>query len=191
MKNAVFVVIVIVAAVLLGLFVGRFLTGGSDKTEVFVNIDRIRAIAELATVEMHSTVIEHVHEKHAWYEWKSAELLVIVSGSIRGGLDLDKIEMKKSGDNKRVTITIPSDAITVTNPIIDPKDGIELITISNPNIFHPITDAQRNQAQKKCLADLKSKVIDAGIKEKTLEEAKKVLTNFLAILEVEVEFIMD
>ena len=190
MKNGVYVVIGIVVAVLVGFFVSRYLHGGDGKTEVIVNIDKIKEIAELATVEFYSTVTEHVHEKHAWYEWKSAELLVIVHGSLKGLLDLDKIEMKKSNDNRAVTITIPPDAIIVTDPIIAP-DGIKLITIRNPNVFHPITDAQRNQAEEKALKDLRDKVLAAGIKEKTLEEAKKVLTNFLASSGIDVKFITD
>jgi len=187
MKNGVYLVIVIVAAVLVGFFVSRYLHRGSGTREdVIVDIDKIKEIAQIATIEYHSTVHEHVTSEHAWYEWKNAELLVIVHGTLMGLIDLEKISMKESGD-KAVTITIPRDAVVIKGPIIGPND-IEVITIANPNVFHKINDAQRKQARDLAITHLIKKVMDAGIEQATLEEAQKVIRHFLDHVGFDVQF---
>lgn len=187
MKRAVAIILVIIISVLVGFFVNKIVIGGKDKTDVIVNIDTIKEIAQLATIEYHMTIYEHVTEEHKWYEWKDAEILVILHGVVRGLIDLEKIDMNKSDDNRIITIKIPKDALRITNPEFGPDD-IKVTTISNPNIFHKISDNDRNMAVKKGINDFKNKAIESGIEEKTLDEAKKVISEFLASLEYEVIF---
>ena len=80
------VVIAMIAVALLAGLVGSRLSRSEEKTieEVVVNIDMIKEVAKLATIDYHSSVTEHVKMGHKWYEWKNAELLVEIHGVVEG-----------------------------------------------------------------------------------------------------------
>ena len=116
-------------------------------------------------------------------------MLVEIQGTVEGQIDLEMISMERSGAKDRaVTITIPEDAIVIQDPMVDPKLGIKATTLHDPNVFHHLTDTQRNTALNHGVEHLKQKAVDAGIKAKTLDEAKHVIRLFLARSGVEVTF---
>lgn len=178
------------------LFVGvaatyLFLGGGGKREEISVTIDEIKQVAKLATIDFHGTVTERVIEGHKWYEWKSAELFVEIHGTVEGLINLQKISMQASADKRSVTITIPPEAVEVSEPNIDATNGLKVTTLRDPNLFHKLTDKQRDEAVRHGLDQLKKKAIDSGIKARTLEEAKTAITHFLAPSGVSAKFITN
>lgn len=150
-----------------------------DRTDVIVGIDDIKAVAQLVTVEYHISTFLQRKKGRAWYEWVNSEFIVFLKGVVKGSVDLKLADMNVSGtDGKTVTIKFKKDAVLVSNPEI-PPDGIRFTTVKDPNVFHPITDADRNKAQSDAIKALKEEAIKGGIIEKTALEAKVLLTGFL------------
>lgn len=183
----------ILGALVIGVLLGvlgtlTFTSKAGSTEETIVTIDSIREVAKLATIDYHGSISERVTRGHEWYEWKNAELFVEIHGTVEGLIDLEKITMQSSGEPKSVVIAIPPDAVEIRGPVVDSDQGIKVTTLHDPNVFHKLTDAQRDAAVNHGLAQLKQKAIDSGIKAKTLEEAKQVIRQFLAAAGAEVVF---
>lgn len=173
------IALVVVVAIVAGGFV-YLLTRDSGKTDVVVNVENIKNIAQLATVEYHISTYLFREKGKKIYEWLSAKFFVFVKGKVKGSVDLDQavIEVSPDPKNRMVKITFKKGAVLVSDPEIAPED-IKLITCANPNIFHKISDADRNKAVKDVIALLKKTAIDDGIMNKTKAQAKLILTTFL------------
>ena len=174
------VVLVVVVAIAAGGFVYLLTRDSGGKTDVVVNVDKIKKIAQLATVEYHISTHLFRQKGKAIYEWLSAKFFVFVKGKVKGSVDLDQavIEVSPDPKNRMVKITFKKGAVLVSDPEIAPED-IKIITCANPNIFHKISDADRNRAVKDVIALLKKTAIDDGIMNKTKAQTKLVLATFL------------
>lgn len=188
MKKFGFVLAAFLAGVALTVL-GHQLLQNKSRENAIVTIEQIKDVAKLATIDYIGYVREPYEAPREWYEWKTAKLFVEINGTVEGLVDLDKITMERSGEKKDVvTIKIPQDAIVIQGPIIDREKGIKITTVSDPNIFHKLTDTQRSDTLNQATARLKQTAIESGIKEKTLAQAKQVITQFLAKSGVEVKF---
>ena len=177
-------VIAIVIAAILGAVVSIGIMYGltrdkGDKTDVRVAVDDIKEIARLATVEYHmSTVYDKELALH-FLEWIPNRLLILLTGVVQGSVDLNLADIQlPAADAKTVSIKFKKGAVVISNPSIGPKD-IKVMTLSNVNVFHPISDDDRNKAQDEAIKLLKKSAMDAGIVAKTANEAKILLTRFL------------
>jgi len=177
------VVLVVVVAIAAGGFVYLLTRDSGGKTDVVVNVDKIKKIAQLATVEYHISTHLFRQKGKAIYEWLSAKFFVFVKGKIRGSVDLNQalIEVSPDPKNKMVKISFKKGAVLVSDPEIA-QDDIKIMTCADPNIFHKISDADRNKAMRDVIALLKKTAIDDGIMDKAATEAKLVLTTFLQSL---------
>jgi hypothetical protein len=165
--------------------------GHDGRSDVIVTVEGIKEIAQLSTVEYVVSDVLHKEKGKKWYEWKKASFLAKAAGKIKGGVDLEKMQIKVSNDldHKRVDLLFERGAILISNPEIGPED-ITIIDCSDPNIFHKISADDRNKAINEVISRLKSVAEDQGIRERTASEAKLVLTRFLQQLgfEVHIEF---
>jgi dihydroorotase-like cyclic amidohydrolase len=158
---------------------------------VIVNVEAIKKIAQLATIEYHISIALPKAKEKKFLEWKEATFFVFVKGKVKGSVDLNQaaIDIVNTAEEKLVKIKFKKGAILVSNPEIAEGD-IRTVTCSSPNIFHPINDKDRNEAQNEAIGKIKQAAIDDGIQSKTAAEAKVVLTNFLQGLgySAEIEF---
>jgi hypothetical protein len=157
--------------------------GGGGKTDVRVTVDSIKNIAELATVEYHISSYLFRAKKKAWYEWKNAKYLVFVRGTVKGSVDLDQAAIDVSPDpkNRMVKITFKKGAVRVSDPEIG-KGDVTFQSVSNPNVFHRITEKDYEGAQNDLIGIIKEQAIKDGIRNKTAAQARLVLTTFLQSL---------
>lgn len=190
MKNSV----TIIAAMIIGM-AAMFAYGTivEDSSETHVTINSIKKIADLATIEYNNTVYSiYTKKKKKKIKlfkigsddnklFKDTRLLVLVTGKIKGSVDMNMADLDVDEENRKVAITFNKGAIKISNPEIA-SDGIETIVLRNSNIFRKLNEADRNKARKNAIAELRAAAIRGDIEMKTKDEAKVVLGNFLLAL---------
>lgn len=175
---------VVLAVLLTAMVVGGatyWLASAKDNAaQTQITVDKIQKIATLATIDYHLSVTHHYTKGTGWASLGDAEILVIAHGHIIGGVDMKKAAIDIAGDGakKSVTITFKKDAITVSDPQIG-KDDIECITLKNPNVFQRLDDKDFTAATEAARSKLKEAALNDGIKAQTVDEARRVLTEFL------------
>ena len=173
--------IVIAAAVGVGaMYV--YSTFANDSSQTKVTVNSIKKIAELATIEYNMSVIKEQTKKRKFIEWKDAKFLVLLTGKIKGSVDLNSADVKIDKEKKMVNIKFRQNAVKISNPEIGPDD-IKIITVSDPNILHKLNDKDRNKGQQEAIKLLRKTALDKGIVQQTKNQAKLVLENFLAALD--------
>ena len=187
--SIVLIVVIIAVLVIGGAIIWTKFIRHEGKITSIVSVESIKKIAQLATVEYNISQFHHETKKREWYEWLDASFFVIVKAKVTGSVDLKKTTIDIDHENKIVKIKFLMDAIMIHDPEIG-EDGITLIKCSDPNIFHPINEADWQKAQNAAIANIKKTVLEDGIKTKTAVEAKIVLTNFLTALgyDAQIEF---
>ncbi len=78
------IVLVVVVAIAAGGFVYLLTRDSGGKTDIIVNVEDIKRIAQLATVEYHISTHLFREKGKAFYEWLSAKFFVFVKGKIKG-----------------------------------------------------------------------------------------------------------
>ncbi len=172
-------IIVAVAVGMAGMFYYKSLSEATD--EAYVTVTSIKKIAELATVEYVMSVHKQRKKKKKLLQLKDARFLVILTGKIKGSVDLNRAKLDIDKEKKFVSIDFNKDAVRISNPEIAPGD-LQFITISNPAVINKIDDDDRNSAQSSAIRLLRDTAIKKGIESKTREQAKVLLENFLASL---------
>jgi len=157
---------------------GKLANGGSQSR---VTVNSIKKIAELATIEYTMSVIEEQTKKKKFLEWKTARFLVLVTGKVKGSVDLNMADVNIDKQNRKVSITFKTDAVKVSYPEIAPED-IKIITVDDPNIFHKINDKDRNKGTAAAISLLRETAMRKGIVAQTKNQARQVIENFLAAL---------
>ncbi len=158
---------------------GRFF---DDSRQTRVTVNSIKKIAESAAIEYNMSVIKEQTKKKKFIEWKDAKFLVLLTGKIRGSVDLNNATVRIDKEKKTVDIKFRKNAVKISNPEIGPDD-IKIITVSDPNIFHKLNDRDRNKGQTAAIKLLRQSVLDKGIVQQTKNQATLVLQNFLAALD--------
>lgn len=179
MMNKIFTIVVAVFIGMAAMYAYGKTIGGSSESHVTVN--SIKKIAELATIEYNMSVIREVTKEKKFLQLKEAKFLVLLTGKIKGSVDLNKSNIDIDKENKTVAITFKKGAVGVSNPEIGPDD-IKIITVSNPNVINKINDKDRNSAQKAAITMLRNEARKKGIEKQTRAEAKTVISGFLTAL---------
>ena len=173
------IVVVLTVAATAGIMAWGKARAGSDERRVIV--DGIERIGKLVTVEYHMSAHVLKTKGRAWYEWKNAKYFAVATGKVRGSVNLKKasIEVSRDPSDQVVTIVFASDAVEVSKPEIKPGD-IMCRKISDPNVFHKITDADYNRARDEALESMTRVALEQGIAERTMERAEVLLREFLS-----------
>ncbi len=167
-------------AIVVGAVVFWFARGGDGSTTT-VNVDQMKKIAQLATVEYHLAVTRYHEKPPVGLEWLPAKLFVTVRGHIKGSVDMKLADIQIQKNEKIVKIFFPKASVIVSNPEIGAKD-VNFMTCADPNLLHPLKDQDFTAAQKEAIDSMVQAANDDGIRVKTASEAKVVLGNFLSAL---------
>jgi len=177
-------IITVIASLIVGV-VAMYMYGevrDGYNTETNVTINSIKKIAELATVEYNmSVIVERTKKKKKFLEWKKAKFLVLLSGKVKGSVDLNSAKININKESNTVDIAFAKKSVKVSNPEIPPK-GLKIITVSNPNLFNKLKDSDFTKGQEIAIKKLRQSALDNDIINKTKNEAVVVLSNFLEAL---------
>lgn len=152
-----------------------------DKVVVTVTTDTIEDglsdMGFLVTQEYYFTQVEkYTKEKKVLSLFpSSSEMMYSYEGSVLAGVDFEEIRVIKDDENKTVTVTLPeSEIMTVT---ID-KDTFEVYS-EKDSLWNPFRLEDYNMSLAEFEEAAKKKALEEGILERSDEQAKKLVTNFI------------
>ncbi len=175
------VVIVLLSMILGGTVAYYTFSNKPDDPSPVVNVDEIRKVAKLATIEYHMTEVNFFKKPPVGMEWLPAEILVIMKGVISAGVNLKDAVIKVNEQKKIITLVIPKSAILILSVDI-PPNGITYKTLSDPNPFHKLNDKDFEKAFKQSRAILVKAAESKDIKGKAKAEGKTILQGFIGAL---------
>lgn len=170
--------------------------------ESVVTVERIRKIAQLATVEYHlSTFLDETFRSSiVLRDVKSSRMIAYYTGSVKGFVDLEKVDLRviaagvsDNGEpSGRVAIHFGRGSVVVSGVEFVPGEDImkEEVVWTKP-LFNPPTDNQREAMRNKALQTIRDAAIERGIVDKTMEEARIVLSEFVKGFGLEAEITFD
>lgn len=191
------IVLLLVVTALLAGFVAYRLKP-STEVRVSVTVEKIRDISHLATTEY--TLSAYAHGKYdsrtLWSELgvgdeKITDLVfAFCRGTVRGRVDMEKatIDVQEAADGGHVSIHFKRGSVLVSGVEIDPDDpkAFEIISAREilipRGVFKPATPGQKQALQRLAMQKLQEVAINSGIVEKTMENAKTVLGEFVGAL---------
>ena len=152
-----------------------------DKVVVSVTTDTIEDglsdMGFLVTQEYYFTQVEkYTKEKKIFSLFpSSSEMMYSYEGSVLAGVDFEEIRVIKDDENKTVTVTLPeSEIMTVT---ID-KDTFEVYS-EKDSLWNRFRLEDYNMSLSEFEEAAKKKALEEGILERSDEQAKKLVTNFI------------
>ncbi len=152
-----------------------------DKVVVTVTTDTIEDglsdMGFLVTQEYYFTQVEKFTKEKKILSIipSSSEMMYSYEGSVLAGVYFEEIRVIKDDENKTVTVTIPeSEIMTVT---ID-KDTFEVYS-EKESLWNPLKLEDYNMSLSEFEEAAKEKALEGGILERSDEQAKKLVTNFI------------
>lgn len=153
-----------------------------EKVLVSVNTETIRDglanMGTLITQEYYFTQVEKFTKEKKIFKYisSSSEMLYSYDGSVMAGIDFEKIEIAKDDAAKTLTITLPKSEIqTVT---ID-KDTFQLYS-EKDSLWNPLKLEDYNMSLTDFEETARQKALDNGILERSDEQAKVLVSNFIS-----------
>lgn len=152
-----------------------------DKVVVTVTTDTIEDglsdMGFLVTQEYYFTQVEKYTKEKKIFSLipSSSEMMYSYEGSVLAGVDFEEIRVTKDDENKTVTVILPeSEIMTVT---ID-KDTFEVYS-EKDSLWNPFKLEDYNLSLAEFEEAAKKKALEEGILERSDEQAKKLVTNFI------------
>ncbi len=155
-----------------------------DKVLVSVSTETIRErlsdMGFLVTQEYSFTQVEEYTKDIKLLNFipTSSEIVYSYDGSVTAGVDFEKIEISKDDDKQSIVVKLPESEIQAV--IVD-KDTFKIYS-EKESIWNPIKLEDYNDSLSKYENEAKKKAIDSGILEKSDEQAKALITNFIKSL---------
>ena len=153
-----------------------------EKVLVSVSTETIRDglanMGTLITQEYYFTQVEKFTKEKKIFKYisSSSEMLYSYDGSVMAGIDFEKIEIAKDDAAKTLTITLPKSKIqTVT---ID-KDTFQLYS-EKDSLWNPLKLEDYNMSLTDFEETARQKALDNGILERSDEQAKVLVSNFIS-----------
>lgn len=152
--------------------------------DVRVTVQSIRKIAHLATVEYRlATLMDKTYKSQSLFKKvDSSRMIVYYTGAIKGSLDLEKTDINVSdkANGGHVSIHFKRGSILISGvEIIPGEDSVREITCDVKTFYNKPTDNQLEALREGALKTIRQKAIDQGIVDKTKENAKTVLSEFV------------
>lgn len=136
-------------------------------------------ISELATAEYMFTDAAKVSDSKQIKNWNipftQKSFIMKWNGTIKAGLDLEKIGVQVEEAEKKIIITLPNAEILSYE--ID-QDSVEVLDEKN-NIFNRISINDKVQFDASCEEAMKERAIESGILEKALKYAENIIGQLL------------
>ena len=156
----------------------------SEDEKVLVSVrtetirDGLANMGTLITQEYYFTQVEKFTKEKKIFKYisSSSEMLYSYDGSVMAGIDFEKIEIVKDDAAKTLTITLPKSEIqTVT---ID-KDTFQLYS-EKDSLWNPLKLEDYNMSLTDFEETARQKALDNGILERSDEQAKVLVSNFIS-----------
>ncbi len=151
-----------------------------DKTLVSISTETIQDglsnMGILMTQEYYFTQVEtYTKEKNIWVIPTSSEFVYSYDGSVMAGIDFEKIQINKDDDKKTILVTLPESEIQAVT--ID-KDTFRIYS-ENESLWNPLKLEDYNISLAEFENTAKQKALDSGILERSDEQAKNLVMNFI------------
>ncbi len=171
----------------------------STHANVRVTVESIRKVAELATVEYRlAATLDEKYTSNIGFgkRVQTDYLIAIYTGAVRGRVNLENatVNIQKKADGNYVSIHFKRGSVLISGVEVDPeKDNFEIISCQGVRWIGTkgASDSQRRDLQQKGLRSIRESAIKTGIVEKTKENAKAVLSDFLGALEYQAVITFD
>lgn len=152
--------------------IGGFGRPGAPTISHDVVVERLREVAKLVATEMTLRDVV-IYEQTRFRSTK--RVLLVVTGRVSAGINLNTAKVEIDSTSRQVTITIPPAQITsvdVTNvTTYDESAGI----------LNPFTPDDRDEIQRRIRVQLRESAQRSGILEHADQAAAKALRDFLAL----------
>lgn len=151
-----------------------------DKTLVSISTETIQDglsnMGILMTQEYYFTQVEtYTKEKNIWVIPTSSEFVYSYDGSVMAGIDFEKIQINKDDDKKTILVTLPESEIQAVT--ID-KDTFRIYS-EKESLWNPLKLEDYNISLAEFENTAKQKALDSGILERSDEQAKNLVMNFI------------
>ena len=153
-----------------------------EKVLVSVSTDTLQeglqGMGVLITQEYYFTQVEKYTKEKKFLKVlsSSSEMMYSYDGAVQAGIDFEKIEISKDDSTKTLTITLPKSEIqTVT---ID-KDTFKVYS-EKDSLWNPLKLDDYNLSLAEFEDAAKQKALDSGILERSDEQAKTLVENFIS-----------
>jgi hypothetical protein len=193
---------VLVAVVSAG--VAYWLTSKGADTKVTVTVQSIRKIAHLATVEYRLSTLQErtFRSSYGLGTTDSSKMLAYYTGTVKGSIDLEKIEVQledadvrtseKDDGRRHASIHFPRGSIVIKDVALVPgEDSMREIVTWKRTGFNGPSDNQREAVRQEALKTILQTAIKQGIVEKTKENARMILSEFLSGFGIEADITFD
>ena len=155
-----------------------------DKVVISVNTDTIQDglanMGVLITQEYYFTQVERYTKEKTFLKFitSSSEFMYSYDGAVLAGIDLEKIKIRTDEDRKAITVDMPDSEIqTVT---ID-KDTFKIYS-EKDSLWNPLKLEDYNISLVEFENAAKDKAVASGILERSDEQARNLVREFIASL---------
>ncbi len=170
--------------------------------EAVVTVQSIRKIAQLATVEYHlSTFLDETFKSSIGIgDVDSSRMIAYYTGAVKGFVDLEKVDLRQiaakvsdTGEPRgRVAIHFGRGSVVVSGVEFVPgTDSMKEEVVWTKTLFNPPSDNQREAMRRTALQAIRDAAIERGIVDKTMENARLVLSEFVAGFGLTAEITFD
>lgn len=167
-----------------------------DKVEELLNIqeaepvitsdqlqEQLNSVRELVTKEYIYTNAARTEDNKVWlWGWplpfSDASMLVTYDGTIKAGIDLDRVRIDVNEDRRTITVTLPPSEI-ISNEI--PQGSINVLEVKD-GLFNKVTFDDYNQFISTEREAMAQKVIERGLLTDADAEARTVIRSALNLL---------
>ena len=172
------------------LFIGWQMYGNtsSDTNLDITVIEQIKKVAKLQTIEMKvaTTLKKNKTKKIGRLKIGRRTTTYFAEGTVTAGINLEKMGIDLDKEKNLVTITLPENAVEVSNPTHDNF----AISCSHweKGFVAKFTDGERTKHANEAFANIKTKAEEANIRTKALKQAKAYLSTFVNALGRDIQF---
>lgn len=153
-----------------------------EKVIVTINVETIQdGLADmgfLVTQEYYFTQVEHYTKEKTVLKFftSSSEFTYKYDGYVTAGIDFGKIAVSVNEDSKKISVNIPQSEIQTVS--ID-KDSFEIYS-EKDSLWNPLKLEDYNKSLDEFEKVAKQKAIANGILERSDEQAKVLISNFVS-----------
>lgn len=145
--------------------------------------ERLSSIRELVTQEYIYTNADKREGKETWiFGWtrpfSENSIILTYDGTIKAGVDLNKVEVVVNEEKRTITVTLPPSKITDNNI---PQETINVVEVKD-GLFNNVTFDNYNEFISEQKLIMQEKAIDQGLLIKANEEAKEAIIAFLSVM---------
>lgn len=171
----------VIAAILLNVVV-LGLCACSEKQDVPLREEDIRAVCELATLKCYYNNVAQIDKKADNIFQKDRKMWIEYEGEVVIGIDMSNVIIKISGDT--VNITMPAAEIQSIKPIAKTlTEDSYICSADGWLVKNKITTEDQNTAINKGQEEMKKAVLDnPGLFLKAEERAKELIENYITKL---------